>query len=83
MANSDYRSAITSSLITACICFSVVVVTGYVGQISLAQNALAGVSAFMVTHIAAVRSNERAAASIGIDVARTKLMSASAWPGVR
>jgi ABC-type branched-subunit amino acid transport system permease subunit len=52
LANSDYRSAITSSLVTACICFSVVLITGYVGQISLAQNALAGVSAFMLTHIA-------------------------------
>ena len=37
---------------TACICLSVVITTGYVGQISLAQNALAGVSAFMLTHIA-------------------------------
>jgi ABC-type branched-subunit amino acid transport system permease subunit len=47
-----YRSAIASSLITACICLSVVIITGYVGQISLAQNALAGLSAFMVSHIA-------------------------------
>jgi ABC-type branched-subunit amino acid transport system permease subunit len=52
LANGDYRSAIISSLVTACICFSVVIITGYVGQISLVQNALAGVSAFMVTHIA-------------------------------
>ncbi|MFZ0088069.1 MAG: ABC transporter permease [Solirubrobacteraceae bacterium] len=52
LANAQYRSAITSSLVTACICFSVVVITGYVGQISLAQNALAGISAFMLTHIA-------------------------------
>jgi ABC-type branched-subunit amino acid transport system permease subunit len=48
----DYKSAIISSLVTACVCFSVVVITGYVGQISLAQNALAGISAFMLTHIA-------------------------------
>ena len=52
VANGDYRSAIISSLVTACICFSVVIITGYVGQISLVQNALAGISAFMVTHIA-------------------------------
>ncbi len=52
LANGDYRSAIISSLVTACVCFSVVIITGYVGQISLVQNALAGVSAFMVTHIA-------------------------------
>ena len=43
-----YRSAIISSLVTACICLSVVVITGYVGQISLAQNAFAGFSAFML-----------------------------------
>ena len=52
LANTDYRSAIISSLVTACICFSVVIITGYVGQISLVQNALAGISAFMLTHIA-------------------------------
>jgi ABC-type branched-subunit amino acid transport system permease subunit len=52
LANGDYRSAIISSLVTACVCFSVVIITGYVGQISLVQNALAGISAFMVTHIA-------------------------------
>ena len=52
LANTDYRSAIISSLVTACVCFSVVIITGYVGQISLAQNALAGFSAFMLVHIA-------------------------------
>jgi ABC-type branched-subunit amino acid transport system permease subunit len=50
--SAQYRSALDSSLITACVCFSVVVITGYVGQISLAQNGLAGISAFMLTHIA-------------------------------
>ncbi len=50
--SSQYRAALDSSLITACICLSVVVITGYVGQISLAQNSMAGVSAFMLTHIA-------------------------------
>ncbi|HTU84514.1 MAG TPA: ABC transporter permease [Solirubrobacteraceae bacterium] len=52
LVSSEYKSAIISSAITACICFSVVVITGYVGQISLAQNALAGISAFMLSHIA-------------------------------
>ncbi|HEY6525639.1 MAG TPA: ABC transporter permease [Solirubrobacteraceae bacterium] len=52
LANTDYRSAIISSLVTACVCFSVVIITGYVGQISLAQNALAGFSAFMLVHVA-------------------------------
>jgi ABC-type branched-subunit amino acid transport system permease subunit len=49
--SAQYRAALDSSLITACICFSVVIITGYVGQISLAQNGMAGISAFMVTHI--------------------------------
>ncbi|HEY7632749.1 MAG TPA: ABC transporter permease [Thermoleophilaceae bacterium] len=52
IASSLYRTAIISSMITACICMSVVVITGYVGQISLAQSALSGVSAFMLSHIA-------------------------------
>jgi ABC-type branched-subunit amino acid transport system permease subunit len=52
LLSAQYRSAVDSSLITACICFSVVVITGYVGQISLAQNGMAGISAFMLTHIA-------------------------------
>ncbi len=50
--SAQYRAALDSSLITACICFSVVIITGYVGQISLAQNGMAGISAFMLTHIA-------------------------------
>src|SRR6201996_6938180 len=50
--SAQYRAAVDSSLITACICFSVVIITGYTGQISLAQNGMAGVSAFMLTHIA-------------------------------
>src|SRR5262249_46007806 len=51
VASSLYRTAIISSMITACICMSVVIITGYVGQISLAQSALSGISAFMLTHI--------------------------------
>jgi ABC-type branched-subunit amino acid transport system permease subunit len=47
-----YRTAVISSTVTACICLSVVVLTGYVGQISLVQNAFAGFSAFMLSHIA-------------------------------
>jgi ABC-type branched-subunit amino acid transport system permease subunit len=50
--SAQYRAALDSSLITACICFSVVIITGYVGQISLAQMGMAGISAFMLTHIA-------------------------------
>lgn len=52
VVSGQYKAAIISSLVTACICLSVVVITGYVGQISLVQNALAGFSAFMLVHIA-------------------------------
>ena len=45
-----YKFAFASSLNVICVALSVVVITGYVGQISLAQNAFAGISAFMVAH---------------------------------
>jgi branched-subunit amino acid ABC-type transport system permease component len=45
------RAALISSIIVGCISLSLVVLTGYVGQVSLAQMALAGVGAFMVGHI--------------------------------
>ena len=46
-----YKYAFAASLNVACVCLSVVVITGYVGQISLAQNAFAGISAFEISHI--------------------------------
>jgi ABC-type branched-subunit amino acid transport system ATPase component/ABC-type branched-subunit amino acid transport system permease subunit len=46
------RDALIISFITAVIALSLVVVTGYVGQISLAQVALAGVAAFALSTIA-------------------------------
>ncbi|MFT3863230.1 MAG: ATP-binding cassette domain-containing protein [Solirubrobacterales bacterium] len=52
LSSSLYQTAIISSLVTICVCLSVVVVTGYVGQISLAQNAFAGVGAFILVHLA-------------------------------
>jgi branched-chain amino acid transport system permease protein len=42
----DFRNGVTVSLIGAILCLSLVVVTGFVGQISLAQMALAGIAAF-------------------------------------
>jgi branched-chain amino acid transport system permease protein len=47
----NYRLALTNSLIGAIICLSLVVLTGFVGQISLAQMAFAGISAFLVSHL--------------------------------
>jgi branched-subunit amino acid ABC-type transport system permease component len=46
------RAALMVSFIYACLSMSLVVLTGYVGQVSLAQLSFAGVSAFMVTHLA-------------------------------
>lgn len=47
----DVRQAITTSLIGVILALSLVVLTGYVGQISLAQMAIAGFSAFALTWI--------------------------------
>jgi ABC-type branched-subunit amino acid transport system ATPase component/branched-subunit amino acid ABC-type transport system permease component len=47
----SYRGAIMESLIFAVIALSMVVVTGYVGQVSLAQITLAGVAAFLLSTI--------------------------------
>ncbi|MFW0785784.1 branched-chain amino acid ABC transporter permease/ATP-binding protein [Gordonia sp. CPCC 206044] len=44
----DWRSAIITSLILSVIGLSQVVVTGYAGQVSLAQLAIAGAAAFLV-----------------------------------
>ena len=47
----QYRSAVMVSLVMGVIALSWVIVTGYVGQISLAQLALAGVSGFMLSRL--------------------------------
>jgi branched-chain amino acid transport system permease protein len=48
----DWRLAIVNALVGAVICLSLVVLTGYVGQISLMQMALAGMSGFTLSKIA-------------------------------
>ncbi|MFD5594145.1 ABC transporter permease [Streptomyces griseorubiginosus] len=45
------RSAMINSIGTGVICLSLVVLTGYVGQVSLAQMSLAGMSAFLLSHL--------------------------------
>jgi branched-chain amino acid transport system permease protein len=47
----DYRQALMLSMIGMVVCLSLVVITGFVGQVSLAQVALAGVSGFVVSHL--------------------------------
>lgn len=50
--NATYQAALTASIIGAIVALSLVVVTGYVGQISLAQMTFAGVGAFAVSKLA-------------------------------
>lgn len=49
----QYRLALVNSLVGAVICLSLVVLTGYVGQISLAQMAFAGVAGFSLAKLVA------------------------------
>jgi branched-chain amino acid transport system permease protein len=46
-----YRQSLMLSLIGMVICLSLVVITGFVGQVSLAQVTLAGVAGFAVSHL--------------------------------
>jgi branched-chain amino acid transport system permease protein len=48
----DWRHALTISMAGRVICLSFVVITGYVGQVSLVQVALAGASALTVARVA-------------------------------
>jgi ABC-type branched-subunit amino acid transport system ATPase component/ABC-type branched-subunit amino acid transport system permease subunit len=48
----DWATAITVTVINAIICLSVVVVTGYAGQLSLTQYVLAGVAALFAARLA-------------------------------
>jgi ABC-type branched-subunit amino acid transport system permease subunit len=45
------RAAFMSSLITTCICLSLVLLSGFIGQVSLAQMSFVGVGAFVLSHI--------------------------------
>jgi ABC-type branched-subunit amino acid transport system permease subunit len=47
-------AAFMSSIVFVCLSLSLVVLTGYVGQVSLAQMTFAGFSAFMLTHISGI-----------------------------
>ena len=48
----DFRQALITSLLATVMCLSLVVITGYVGQISVVQLALAGISGFIISHLA-------------------------------
>lgn len=48
----DFRQALINSLIGVVIVLSLVVITGFVGQISVVQLALSGVAGFIISHLA-------------------------------
>jgi len=48
----DFREALVNTMIGTLIALSLVVITGYVGQISVVQLTLAGVSGFAISHLA-------------------------------
>jgi branched-chain amino acid transport system permease protein len=48
----DFRQALVTSLIGTLMALSLVVITGFVGQISVVQLALAGVAGFTISHLA-------------------------------
>ncbi len=47
----DFRQALITGLVAMMICLSFVVITGYVGQLSVMQLALAGFAGLLVSHI--------------------------------
>ena len=48
----DFREALVNTMIGTLIALSLVVITGFVGQISVVQLTLAGVSGFTISHLA-------------------------------
>ena len=76
----DYRQALMLSLIGIVVCLSLVVITGFVGQVSLAQVALAGVSGFVVSHIIVKTGVGFPWGPLAGSVAATLLGSSSACP---
>jgi branched-chain amino acid transport system permease protein len=48
----DFREALITTLIGAVLCLSYVVITGYVGQVSVAQLAISGVTGFIMSRLA-------------------------------
>ena len=51
VTSAGWRAAVIQSIVTACVCLSLVVLTGFVGQVSLAQGAFAGVGGFMLAKL--------------------------------
>lgn len=82
-SNVDWATAITTTLALAILCLSVVVITGYAGQLSLAQAAIAGIGAlfaakadshlpFVVALLIGALAAAVAGALVGIPALRTR-----------
>jgi branched-chain amino acid transport system permease protein len=69
----DFRQALVNTSIAAALTLSIIVITGYVGQMSIMQLALAGVSAYLVSHLAG---------SVGIGFPFGPLLAALAATGI-
>lgn len=51
VTSAGWRAAVVQSLVTACVLLSLVVLTGLVGQVSLAQAAFAGIGGFLMAKL--------------------------------
>jgi ABC-type branched-subunit amino acid transport system permease subunit len=49
--SAGWRAAVIQSVVTACVLLSLVVLTGFVGQVSLAQAAFAGIGGFLMAKL--------------------------------
>ncbi|MGP3533562.1 ABC transporter permease subunit [Microbacterium sp. RD1] len=83
VVSSEWIDAITISLITALICLSIVVLTGYAGQLSLAQFALAGIAALIAARSAAALGLPLIVAAVLAIVATTAIGLLVALPALR
>ncbi len=77
-----YRQALIVTMVAALLSLSIVVVTGYSGQISLAQLAFAGVAGFSVIQLAEARVPFPIAAVLAAAIA-TAVGVTVAWPATR
>jgi ABC-type branched-subunit amino acid transport system permease subunit len=81
--DSDWRLALITSTIAALAALSVVVVTGYVGQLSLAPMAFAGIAAFTMVKLSADHSVPFPIAPVAAALVATAVGLVAGLPAVR
>ncbi len=79
----EWRLAITNSVIGMILCLSLVVLTGYVGQVSLAQMTLAGVAGFTLAKLATEHGVPFPLAPLLAALVATAVGLVTALPGLR